>query len=618
MARWSELLNDDAPWWTRPPGVGLRLGLEELVELAEARKAGTVARAAVTPLLGFAHTSLLSPGAYCGSRYPEVADSLRKALNRPDPGDWLVAGGAGPAAVEAALRLIAETPYVERLVDDLCEAAANVKPLGGNPPVTGLSALEPLVELLDAELVYDGHSVAWRRTVLKGVQASHESGNSLAEAIKAALVANRHGETRVFSVLIAVAEEHEPPMMLPGLTLLDPTAAAEQVIRKWECPGVAELLAEPRLGTAVKLARYDETATDPVAAVEGASASFQRHQDLWQLQGGSLSPGNVAFVYDPAGKAEVISLPAERLRLLPEGLVNYEFKSQAGDGPSTFDDALMQLARATSATPASALVSIWTAAETLFGGSAADINAEVSHVLGGMAQLLYLRHLLAWLADRYTRAGVDPDPALPKDRWALDYSVAATGELLKTLDMAGDTLGWWRLKTITRWDRGEVLGSQLMNLGSRFEQVATRAYLLRNMFVHRGAARHRAIAATLPPFAGVVRECVGYASSEPEKALTRAKLAAFRVSHTVSEVKGGMASGEAAVGDILRDRRAGGPPAGVSQPVPGPSPPPPEASAASPVRERQVSAEELSVAAKQLTSEAREVDSGDGGEEEGA
>jgi hypothetical protein len=67
-----------------------------------------------------------------------------------------------------------------------------------------------------------------------------------------------------------------------------------------------------------------------------------------------------------------------------------------------------------------------------------------------------------------------------------------------------------------------------------FTTVAARAYLVRNLVVHRGQPqRARALAATLRPFAGLLRACLNYLGevvvNESAVPVTEAQLANLRV-----------------------------------------------------------------------------------------
>lgn len=556
FARWEEITAADAPWWTRPTGVGLRLRLAELSDLAEARSAGGIAKQAITRLIGETQRVLFSSGSYCARRYKAAVDDIRRSL-REDAAETWVPEALGPSAIGAALELIDTAAYLPRLVDDLAADAAAVSALASpGEAAEAFTNLEALVELLDAELVHDGHSLAWRRRVLEDAKTLYrEEQLELGEAIRRALADNRHALSRQFDVLVPVTALEDPPSGRVGIVGLDPTEAIRDIIRPWEAEGTEAALRHEQLAQAAAVIRYQPTAVDAHAAARETSRDFERDADLWRLRDGIVVPGEVAFIYDPlALRVDVITLPAEPLDLLPRTLGNYE--ARAGGSAretSTIDDALLQLAQARTAPPATALISLWTAAEALFAGAIGDVRGDAAPVMAALSELLYLRDLLAWLGDRYSAAGLAGTPEDGSSRWGLERTLEQTTKVLDRLAEQGDALAWWRLKTITRWDTGGALREQLGAFSERMEQVGARAYLIRNFALHRAQVRERALAVTLPPFAGVVRECVGYAANNatPGATLKAAKAAALDIRHVANKIELGDATAPEALWPLL-------------------------------------------------------------------
>ena len=77
VERWVELTDDQAPWWTKPTGIGLRLQLHELEQLAAALQEGKVVASAVKRLLAEARHVFVTDGRYCAEAFPEVGYLLR-------------------------------------------------------------------------------------------------------------------------------------------------------------------------------------------------------------------------------------------------------------------------------------------------------------------------------------------------------------------------------------------------------------------------------------------------------------------------------------------------------------------------------------------------------------
>ncbi len=72
------------------------------------------------------------------------------------------------------------------------------------------------------------------------------------------------------------------------------------------------------------------------------------------------------------------------------------------------DDAFAQISQARTASPATALADVWTAAEVLFSGTLDDPNYAVADVLANLAQFLFVRDFVTYLGDRVIAAGYSP------------------------------------------------------------------------------------------------------------------------------------------------------------------------------------------------------------------
>jgi hypothetical protein len=557
FARWEEITRLDAPWWTRSTGVGLRLRLSELLDLAGTASAGGVAKSAISRLVREARRALCSGDSYLTKRFKAAAEDISRSL-RDDSAESWVPAALGPSAIGAALQLIDTPNYLPTLVDDLAADATAIKDLEGSVEIAkAFTRLEVLVELLDAELVYEGHSLAWRRRVLEDARRHHhEDHQPLGDAMRTALTGNRCAETRSFDVLVPVAELEDPPGGRSGIVRLDPDKVIVDIVETWLAKGTESILSHSQLTDAVAVIRYEQlTAVDVEAAARKTNEAFGRDADIWRLRGGIISPGEIAFVYDSlAHEAFAVSLPAEPLDLLPRSLASYSGTHDSTRPDSAIDDALLQLARARTAAPAIALVSLWTAAEALFAGAVGDARSDAAHVMAALGEFLYLRDLFAWLSEHYTSAGLDRAPEGESSRWGLDRTLEKTTEVLDRLSECSDVLAWWRVKTLTRWGVDGQLREQLTALSDRMEQVAARAYLVRNMLLHRAEARERALAVTLPPFAGLVRECVGHVANlgpSPEVPLRTAKAAALRVRHAANQVESGHVQAHEAIRALL-------------------------------------------------------------------
>jgi hypothetical protein len=554
--RWAELHDDDPPWWSRPSGVGLRLLLEELGELAVARSSGAIAKEAVAALIEEARRYLFADGSLCRRRYLAASDSIRSALTDKSSENWLP-GAAGPSAMAAALVLIDGEEFIPTLLAVIQEEVDKADAVvGENELAQALSAVEPFVELLDAELVRDGHSRRWRQGLCVDAKRRADEGLGIGAAIGEALKGAGYGDVRDFDCFVVVGQYQEPELGRLGFDALAFEDALVQIIRPWNTDDLEATLAELGGLDIERLIRYTLKAPDIEAAARTVSHDFTRDADLWRLRGGLVSGNGESsvLIYDARQlTARLLKLPVEPLDVLPRRLGSYA--PEPGDDPTRIDDALVQLAQARLAPPATAIVNVWTAAEALFGGVVGESRADTIDVVAGLGEFLYLLDLFRWLGDRYSDAGLEGAPPGGSSRWGLERTLEKTTDVLAALVDKGDALGWWRLKVVTGWRSPPRLREQLAAFGQRVRHVGARAYLARNTVVHNAAVRRRLIDVTLPPFAAVVRECVGHVANEgmPDETLKTAMKSAVVVTHVANRVAAEEVAPAAGVESLLPD-----------------------------------------------------------------
>jgi hypothetical protein len=90
--------------------------------------------------------------------------------------------------------------YLSVLVEDLASQAAEAESDLGK-----LKQLYELVELLDAELIFTGHSRQWRADLVDAVEARWQAGEALGPVVAEELTAHGFGEERAFDVLVALS-----------------------------------------------------------------------------------------------------------------------------------------------------------------------------------------------------------------------------------------------------------------------------------------------------------------------------------------------------------------------------------------------------------------------------
>jgi hypothetical protein len=287
---------------------------------------------------------------------------------------------------------------------------------------------------------------------------------------------------------------------------------------------------------------------DAIAAADAATDRYRSDAGRVRLRGGEMERGNTVLVFDARnGDARKLELPLEPLELEPPGLDEYE----AASPNPRIEEALAQLAQARTGAPTTALADLWTAAEALFGGVAADPHYEAVGVMGGLAEFIAVRDQLEWLGERFEAAGLTPSAELSRLDWVM-ASIGRPKDVLKQLRDADDRLALYRLSRVMKWDVGQGFRSEFEGVGRRFRGIAERAYLIRNFVVHQGdQARPAALAVTLPAFAELVRTCVGFVARAAESGYDPLPASVY-AGMRVSRLQDGLETGILALPDDLR------------------------------------------------------------------
>ncbi|MHB1571788.1 MAG: hypothetical protein ACYC0H_21650, partial [Solirubrobacteraceae bacterium] len=287
-----------------------------------------------------------------------------------------------------------------------------------------------------------------------------------------------------------------------------------------------------------------ESCQDLEAGLELAEDWLERQVSLWRLQGGDVAVVDHAFAYDlTAGTVHRLRRPRP-LKLLPD---NLQILNDVLGGPaaarsdqgwrSSLPDAIVQLAQARSSSRGAALADLWTVAEAVFAGSAAEKSVGAAAVMAEVAQVRYPEELLMWFSSRFDELGLScgqrPPTEKPED-WALAVFEAHGPELFHAVESdPRHAVLYVRCKAFSAWSRSSQMEKDLAELGRRMQRVAERAYLVRNFFVHSAQPyRATALRVTLPVFAELMRVCLGFLTTDNRRIddpIQAAKLAAMRV-----------------------------------------------------------------------------------------
>ncbi|HYH52919.1 MAG TPA: hypothetical protein VD761_02215 [Solirubrobacterales bacterium] len=537
LARWRELALDNGPWFVAGHGIGLRLRLEELKAVAEALQEGALDERALKVLRNEAREVVNNAKGFLKSRYESLAEKLDRALGEKG---GMVPGGRAFGTIAAAGDLLAEPAFGRAIAQELERRSEKVKDW------QGLMALDELIELLDAELLFLGHSSAWRRDAVDRVEgAMAGAGVSLAEAVEDML--KTAGQEREMQVVLGLDSIKEPPSVKVQIKTHDEDEAIS-FIEGWD-PSIDEgLLVFPE---GAMVAQVD--APDPHAAVEGALEWFAVEQSLWRLQDGEVSLQPNVLVFDqPPSKAQPFERPTP-LDLMPGSISAYQelFDSERKQQsePSILADAFVQLVQARVTLPGAAIADLWSVAESVFSGVATETGSGAGEVMAGLAEHLFVRDVLRWLAEHYRALGLgEPAPTESEAEWALALAADPKKGALQAAEKAPDPLTAVRTSQVAAWvGGGDRMKEDLDWLDTRLRATAARAYLVRNLVVHRSQPnRARALAATLRPFAGLLRECLDYlATHSHEKGpVAAARMASLRVRLLADDYAGAKIRGE--------------------------------------------------------------------------
>lgn len=508
--------------------------LHELLDMGRAAQEGALLEVVLNRLRTEARTVLLGSGAFLSTGFKAVADQIRAALNAaPDRPDQFLPGGRNYATVQAALDVLnQDVRLVDVVADALDEQAAAAKDW------VALAALDETIMLLDDELAYEGQSRAWRARAAEDVEVAICEGWPLGEAVKVIVAVTRQGwphDIQFVFPIRALADRRETVLTnrLQDATLM------EEIFSGW--PDLPD-------GVTVDLGAFEivmKNSSDLESGLERAEDWLERQIGLWRLQGGDVRVDDAVLWHDRgSGTVGRIARPLA-LPLLPPNLGKLDVVLVGDPDPiddpsrfiSTLPDAIVQLSQARSSARGAALADLWTVAEAVFAGHAAEVSAEAAGVMSEVAQFLYPELLLAWLADGFTDlalVGVNRDAALSAHAWALEVFESHGGTLFQRLESdERHALLYVRAKAFSAWSSGARMEEDLAELGGRMRRVADRAYLVRNFFIHAAQpSRARALGVTLPVFADLLTACLGFVTADSDRIddpIPAAKLAAMRV-----------------------------------------------------------------------------------------
>jgi len=543
VERWAELTDAKAPWWAMPTGVGLRLQLNELQQLAKALQEGKVVAGAVSGLLERTQDTFVMPGRYASEAFPEIRQSMQKALKKKDPAD-LLPGGVTLAAIEAAKVRLDEEDLVDSLTTDLGTLAASAD------SIEALLAIDERVTLLDAELAFLGYSRVWRARAAGFAREEVEAEADLSSAIKTGKEKAGERASSSFEAFVPL-KVFVPDGEVVHMGSMLEKEKAEDRLAEW-ADGGSLLGSLADVEVVLRLSKIE--ARDIDGAAEQARDSLARHLSLWDLQdvrfelSGDLLLRNASDETQIAERRSVSGGLVKR----PPGLKGYEAARKEHEDDVAIrriTDALDQLAQARSGSQGASLADLWTVSETLFGGLVGDKSVEVTDQVAGIAEYLYVRDFLSWLGSRLDPNQIDLEglevEGESEAEWAL-RSVRERGEALPQKLVEADLpLEWLRFEQVRRWNteapgskKESYLGVELGMVSARVVALGNRAYLVRNLFLHQGnPERAAAMAVTLPIFSAVVRAVVGHVNQlagTGRLPLVESHLARFKAQHVAA------------------------------------------------------------------------------------
>jgi len=517
VARWRELNEPDAPWWTRSQGIGIRLRLRELLDIGHAHSEGAAFKRSVDTIRAEACETLLHESSFLRRQYGNTAAQLGLVLE-DQKSDPLAPGTPGYSTVEAALKQLDGSTLWQEIAADLGARAEEVQ------DERDLEALGELVELLDGELADEGFSPEWRYRVASTASKAVAADTALDVAIKESVAAARKGWPKPINVIVPVDKLRDAEK--GAVTRLRDAKEVTEQLSTWLSG--APIGEEFELGEHAFTFELEKPAADLDAAVRRASEWLEQELALYKLQGGGLEPADEWLVVDKAS-ATTVSRP-KPLRLAPDGLKHFERwltrdpttrpgQNSEEEGKAKLADAFAQLAQARHGSSGAALSDIWTVVEAVFAGAATEGRRLAGDVMAELLEYLYPLALLEWMGKRLQGAGLErEDDRQSNAAWALDQLDKNFEEAFKVAPGDTDPLLYVRRSSFGKWSGKERhtsssrrMGKELEAVSRRCERVAARAYLVRNFQVHR-AQPHRAtaLAATLPVFAEMARVALGY------------------------------------------------------------------------------------------------------------
>jgi hypothetical protein len=523
LGRWEELTDPRARWWTRGVGLGVRLRIDELLELSAAHQDGMIYASSVDRLRDQARDSLGRANSFLDERFGPLREMINSALSKTKKADrsglgTLWPGSTAHSALEAGLAFLASANYFAAVIDELGTRAEDADDLAK------LEALDEVIELLDGELIADGHSRRWRADFYERVARKARAGGELRDGILEELDEKR--EMGNFEVLVGLDAYSEPDDVEAQIPYLEEDAL-HRLVTEWEQQPEAGQLDFEFGGL-----KFGTKAADRYAAAETAAEYFETTRALWSLQGGGLKLRPELIVYDTTYKTVAVIAPEDSLDLRPENLAAVRIRSGEGapNTPSQLTDGMLQLAQARMSPMGAALADLWGVAEVCFSGVAVGSRDQAGGVIAGIAQFLYLGDRLEWLGERFEALGVAPVRSAEQSHadWALERVDEDDGALAEFLRKA-DPLVWARAVQVGRWNSDKHLEHDLRDVRKRVEAVSARAYLIRNFYIHAGKAeRSAALAVTLPVFAELLRLSLGFALKADMEPVVSARLAMLR------------------------------------------------------------------------------------------
>lgn len=569
VARWEELSSGDPPWWTRTSGFGYRLRLLELSQLARAREERSIGKHTIEPLKKEAITVLTKEGSYCRKRFGGLSQFMSELLDPED--SELHPSSQAVSIVDAGLAHLDEGGMIETILTDLAQLAAVVK----DPK--DFKGIDELVDLLDAELAFEGFSTAWRLDRCLEVREAVGAGKSLEQAFKLVTERLDTDQPRGFEALVPILELARPEAP-PEVTLeeLGAEQAEEKVLEDWQQEALlAEVSFESGALRFPLQAGADGSygARDLAKAAEIVRELVARVSDLWRLQGGRLRVAEAMLIFDVENQAAEAAETEMPLPLLPEGLGRWGSdltRQTIYSAPTTlesgrFADALIQLSQARTASPAAALTDLWTVVEATFAGGSDEPRYQAGEILGIVARWTAIVDRLDWLAERIdgTEAAGEYASTDGAPREWLAKRVDAEGTKILAELAESDPLAWSRLDQAIAWRRKNALKNWMRDLSGWVERIAIRAYLVRNFVVHSARpSRAPALSVTLPVFAALVRMSMSFVARVGSEAssLTIASSAGIQAYQAAADYPGDDKSMTALVTHLARSEKLLGTP----------------------------------------------------------